>query len=393
MAQATFAPASRKQQMVLESKAQILVTGGAAGCVDMDTEFMSQYGWKKISDYKKGDKVLQHDPQTNKTTFVDPLAYIKLPAEHLWHVKSRGLDMVLSDEHKVLYYKDDRSGYHILPFHKLREKHVKLKGGWKGKIPTAFNYDGAGVNLPDSEFKEIVYLSLQDKQNFPEEFYHCSRDQFRIIHSIIREYFGSVVRKERNITTFYETNNKKTADFLQFASCSMGINSSIETRKSSFRTNKKYLVRFMTHGRGFRSIANPIKPIDIPQYKTKDGFKYCFTVPSGFFVIRRNDEVCVTGNSGKSYLLQLLPLLIIDDPKTACIMFRRTVPQIRGQGGLFDKAKDIYNQLPAGIKPRFKENEMTAIFPNGATIKWQSMQHVSDKLNIQGLEFTFIGVD
>lgn len=113
-------------------------------------------------------------------------------------------------------------------------------------------------------------------------------------------------------------------------------------------------------------------------------------------VLESKAQILVTGGaagSGKSYLLQLLPLLIIDDPRTACIMFRRTVPQIRGQGGLFDKAKDIYNQLPPSIKPRFKENEMLAIFPNGATVKWQSMQHENDKLNIQGLEFTFIGVD
>lgn len=113
-------------------------------------------------------------------------------------------------------------------------------------------------------------------------------------------------------------------------------------------------------------------------------------------VLESEAQIMVIGGaagSGKSYLLQLMPLLIVNDPRTACIMFRRTVPQIRGQGGLFDKAKDIYNQLPPVVKPKFKENEMTATFPNGATVKWQSMQHVSDKYDIQGLEFTFIGVD
>ncbi|UZZ63909.1 terminase large subunit [Escherichia phage A7_1] len=113
-------------------------------------------------------------------------------------------------------------------------------------------------------------------------------------------------------------------------------------------------------------------------------------------VLESDAQIMVIGGaagSGKSYLLQLMPLLIVNDPRTACIMFRRTVPQIRGQGGLFDKAKDIYNQLPPVVKPKFKENEMTATFPNGATVKWQSMQHVSDKFDIQGLEFTFIGVD
>lgn len=113
-------------------------------------------------------------------------------------------------------------------------------------------------------------------------------------------------------------------------------------------------------------------------------------------ILKSDAEILIIGGaagSGKSYLLQLMPLFIIDDPRTACVMFRRSVPQLRGQGGLFDKAKDIYNQLDVNSKPRFRENEMEALFPNGAKVKWQSMQHVKNKLDIQGLEFTFIGVD
>ena len=33
--------------------------------------------------------------------------------------------------------------------------------------------------------------------------------------------------------------------------------------------------------------------------------------------------------SGKSYLLQLMPLLLVDDPNSNCVMFRRTNPQIK----------------------------------------------------------------
>lgn len=105
-------------------------------------------------------------------------------------------------------------------------------------------------------------------------------------------------------------------------------------------------------------------------------------------ILESDAQILIIGGaagSGKSYLLQLMPLLIIDDPRTACVMFRRTVPQIRGQGGLFDKALGIYNQLPAKFRPRFKNNEMIATFPSGAKVKWQSMQYVSNKYDIQGL--------
>lgn len=97
--------------------------------------------------------------------------------------------------------------------------------------------------------------------------------------------------------------------------------------------------------------------------------------------------------SAKSHILQMLPLKIIDDPRTACIMFRRTTPQLTGQGGLVDKARMIYNELPESARPVFTQNPWTARFPNGASVVWRPMQHVNDKYDIQGLEFTLVGVD
>lgn len=113
-------------------------------------------------------------------------------------------------------------------------------------------------------------------------------------------------------------------------------------------------------------------------------------------ILENKAQILIIGGaagSGKSYLLQLMPLAIIDDPKTSCIMFRRTTPQLKGQGGLFDTARGIYNELPSDWKPRFREKEMEAIFPNGAKVKWSHMEYVKDKFNHQGLQYTFVGFD
>lgn len=107
-------------------------------------------------------------------------------------------------------------------------------------------------------------------------------------------------------------------------------------------------------------------------------------------------EILVIGGaagSGKSYLLQMLPLKYVDDPRTTGIMFRRTTPQIKGQGGLFDTAFTMYNQLPEVIKPRFRHQALEALFPTGAKVKWSHMENVKDKFNHQGLQYTFIGFD
>ena len=80
----------------------------------------------------------------------------------------------------------------------------------------------------------------------------------------------------------------------------------------------------------------------------------------------------------------MMPLKIIDDPNTRVIMFRRTTPQITGQGGIFDTARAIYNKLPEKLRPRWRDRNLEAIFPNGAKIKWSHMETEADRFNIQG---------
>ena len=47
--------------------------------------------------------------------------------------------------------------------------------------------------------------------------------------------------------------------------------------------------------------------MDIKPVQASDGYKYCFTVPSGMLVLRRNNRINITGNSGKtSFLYQLI---------------------------------------------------------------------------------------
>lgn len=92
-------------------------------------------------------------------------------------------------------------------------------------------------------------------------------------------------------------------------------------------------------------------------------------------------------------MLQLLPLFIVDDPNTNIIMFRRTTPQITSGGGIWDTAKSIYMQLPLNQRPRAREKALEFIWPSGAKQKFSHMERESDKYNIQGAQFSLIGVD
>lgn len=441
---AIFGPASPKQAMMMSNQAQILVIGGAAGCVDKDTEFLSESGWKKISEYQTGDKVLQFNPDNNESIFVEPVDYIKLPCEYLTHFQGKSVDQCLSDEHRVLYYNDNGT-YHTKPFSTIKECHLKSKTkGFTGKFKTTFEYDGVGLDISegdlrlqvavmadgrvvkegkdnytqmrfskkrkydrliwlcqkynlkykdngsrfnskysnDTEYEVIVWPKLSDKE-FDRKYYQCSKHQLEIIFDEVFYWDGSFVKNEKTTTSRYFTKHKHNADFIQFVSLSCGYNSTIS---EDMREGKHtYTVNCMSSGSGFRGIANKDGKIPMTEYKTLDGLKYCFTVPSGYFVIRRNDKVCITGNSGKSYILQLLPLFIIDDPNSNIVMLRRTTPQIVGQGGIWDTAKSIYTQLPAEIRPRIREKALEAVFPSGSKVAYRHMERVADKLNFQGL--------
>lgn len=116
------------------------------GCVSADTEFLTPNGWKRIDQYEEGDLVAQHD--TNGVmTFVKPEAYINLPCEEMWHLYNKqGLDMVLSDEHRIVY--TSKKTPHLFKM-KTCEEFVRLyfenKTGFSGKIPATFKTGCTGT--------------------------------------------------------------------------------------------------------------------------------------------------------------------------------------------------------------------------------------------------------
>ena len=74
----------RKYIQEIHEKNHVIATG-FAGCVDMDTEFLSQDGWKPISKYVVGDKVTQVSKEGLNASLVEPLDYVKRPCNWFYH--------------------------------------------------------------------------------------------------------------------------------------------------------------------------------------------------------------------------------------------------------------------------------------------------------------------
>lgn len=93
---------------------------------------------------------------------------------------------------------------------------------------------------------------------------------------------------------------------------------------------------------------------------------------------------------GKSFALLLEPLRHINHPGFGAVIFRRTSPQIRNEGGLWDESEGLY--APLGLRPR----ESTLEWENPSnknTIKFSHLEHDKTVYDWQGSQVALIGFD
>ena len=171
------------------------------------------------------------------------------------------------------------------------------------------------------------YAPFRAKE-YPKEWYNCSNEQFEIIADEVVHWDGSIKRGNK---LFY-TCSKSCADFIQFVFTRTGYRATLQTfdrRGEQYKTSgKEYIRQSMEYvvtttkrvlvgigGFSENEIENRPK---FTEYKTKDGYQYCFTVPSEFLVLRRNDRIFITGNCGKSTsVLGMLKALDLDETEFA----------------------------------------------------------------------------
>lgn len=178
------------------------------------------------------------------------------------------------------------------------------------KILEACNvpYEEHSYNPQDREYRNFLFCAPIHTKILGEDWYQCTQHQLQIFTDEILYWDGSIVSGKKTFSTC----DKDTADFVQFAFSSVGKRASIYTndrvgkyRGSYMRKSVEYQVTITD--RNMVSITNSKGAREIPYVVPKDGYKYCFTVPSGMLVLRRNGRINITGNSGKtSWLYQLV---------------------------------------------------------------------------------------
>ncbi|ASU34390.1 terminase large subunit domain-containing protein [Mucilaginibacter xinganensis] len=93
---------------------------------------------------------------------------------------------------------------------------------------------------------------------------------------------------------------------------------------------------------------------------------------------------------GKTYTLLLEPLRHKDNPGFGTVVFRRTSPQIKAEGALWDTSVGIYNKIK-GTTPRETSTEW--FFSSGAKLKFAHLEHEKNIYDWQGSQIPLIEFD
>lgn len=339
----------------------ITIWTGGTNCLDCDTEYFNGKGWKKISEYTSNERVLQYN--ANGTASLEkPIQYIKQKCEKMCKFESKSIDMVTTFNHDLVYVGDKDNKIKKMKMYDVIENHNQNKGGFRGKIITSFKYSGNGINLSDEELRVMVmticdgsfrknktnqcclnlkkerkieraerllnlagiaFTKIKNKEGytriyykaplkvkeFPLEWYQATNKQFRLIADECLLWDGTLTKSGNS----FSSNNKNNADFIQFAVTALDRRANIEIfdrrgfkRGKYIRKSVDYEVIFSKRTHTLVSLRNPHKKQEFKTVQPSDGMCYCFTMPSGMLVVRRNGKIMVTGNSGKTTVMTMI---------------------------------------------------------------------------------------
>ncbi len=313
----------------VHAKEIVPVTSAVMFCVDGETEYLSPTGWKRIDQYDNTD-VAQYT-ETGDIQFVEPLQYVEqVYRDDYIRIIGQGIDQRLTENHRFIYH--DKHG-------KLNEclsQNVHQLKSWhkKNGVITSFNYSGGGICVSDNELKiQIAFKAdgtyQQDGTNRAQFCFSKQRKIDRLI-SLLEEgnieyntsckdgrtwiYFSTITRWSKTFDSdWYNANktqvaliaeevlywdgcvsqssfyakNKNDVDYVQFIWAASGLGTYV------FENGPVWTVRFSS--KNTRSLTTNTK-ITSERPDMSEMKSYCFTVPSGMLLLRRNDNIFVSGN-------------------------------------------------------------------------------------------------
>lgn len=326
----------------MQCRAPVSFVRGPLGCTSGDTEFLTPTGWKRMDAYEPGDLVAQWR-QGGAIEFVRPEAYIVEPCEELIWFHQGNLSMQLSEEHRMPLYnyrgrfgvylageiEDHPSRYSVpvnfTPAHPdapVSDDLIRLavainadghhpRAGFKSEIcvrkerkkerlrallsALGIAYKESVSELRPTEARFYFVSPYRGKRYEGWHWWQLSARQLSVVLDEMSYWDGLHEGRE---TRFHST-HKVDADFMQYAAHAVGGTATIRRVESE---NEKWSDLWCVYvaQAGSAKAARNLRIDTTKVERIRAERKYCFTVPTGFFMARHADCVFVTGNSGKT---------------------------------------------------------------------------------------------
>lgn len=260
----------------------------------------------------------------------------------------RVLIMTQADGH----YTEDGVRYHFKKKRKVDRCKMLLR---KAEIPFSVRHNGDGSTVfyvPRRH--EPLPLRMFENKIFDMWLLNESAD---VVFDELQYWDCSSSSKN---TVQYVTCNKNNADLIQALAVMSGRSATMLTK---FRNNEKWSTAYVVNiwNNAGKSHTVRIENVSKENYRGK---VYCAETKTGYFLVRRNGKVWVTGNSGRGVQVQNLPQNHLDDLDDA-----RSIVKSKSYETLdllYDSPADVLSQLirtafVAPVNHRFIVADFSAI--------------------------------
>jgi hypothetical protein len=316
------------------------------GCVSGDTEYLGPEGWRRIDGYN-GGKVAQYLPDTGEIEMVQPKEFVRKPCEDMIRLETtRGISQVLSPEHRVLLADGSvvRADYIAAQWgtQSLENRRFRFRTTFTVKDQPGIPMSPAEIKLHvavsadawiDKQGKAVMRLKRPEKiarlrellrdacveftdrpakpdgfrrfrfippmgKGFGIQWWACAQAQLEIVADEAPHWDGS--KRKADAVGFCGI--KRDADFVQYAFSATGRRASITQDARSYVYGAQNSVHASAGDPTVGLVQrNTARGPNVTWVKSPDGFKYCFMVPSTFLILRHNNCIFATGNTGKTY--------------------------------------------------------------------------------------------
>ena len=438
------------QEKFLSSESDIVIAGGAAGSgksLSLDSQvLMADGNFDSINNVRVGDCIVGDDGK--ETMIIDVVrhsdlkfyrleftdnTYVDACEDHLWRVKKKG-----NDEYEVLDTKsieedgvksDGCYQYEVplvepielfkqdLPLdpyllgvflgdgHFTKNGTVSLAVGFEEleglkKYLPRWNtlYDkGTCFKVVFKQFKDIIKSMglngmVRDDKFIPRDYLISSiEDRLELLRGLMDTDGTVSTRLSGNTNVSFCNQNKNLIDGVVELVRSLGGVASVYhyVNKNSNRNEYYVNIRMTLNPFKLDRKANTWKPATVKKkirkiYKIDNQPGICIGVtnPNRCFV---TNDYTVTHNSF-ALILELARLIEVENGTG--VVFRRTSPELRAGGGLWDIASQMYSPIAT-----INNTKLELVFPSNCKIKFSHLQKESDVYSHQGSQYAFIGFD